>query len=160
MKSSSWIKYFFIFSVFIGLNAAASGTSIRGGGDEDGLAFQSAYLFALNDIRLNYKELYEQIAPSGVYRTAFEARIYVFDGPLFLDDKTRDQSLLAINDPAEISIALSRLRWRELTDTNLRRGMALHEILSLVRLEGTGQYPYSATYMMLKQSEPDKGGPK
>ncbi|KYG66677.1 hypothetical protein AZI86_06425 [Bdellovibrio bacteriovorus] len=131
----------------------ASGTSVRGGGDDVGLEFQSAFMFALQDIRLNHQDLYSQIAPSGVYQVALQTKIFVFDGPLFLDDTTQDQNVVALNDPSNYSIALSRPRWEQILDKNVQRGVALHEVLSLVGLEGSGRYPYSATYLNILRAQ-------
>jgi hypothetical protein len=124
---------------------AWAGTSTHGG-DEIGLEFQSAYLFALEDIKLNHRDLYEQIESSDVYQLSTTTRVLVVDRPLVINVDFTTQESVATNDSKLGLILVNRSRWTAIRSEAKKTSLALHEILSIAGIENSGLYTVSAVY--------------
>jgi hypothetical protein len=134
--------------ICVGLSARAQ-DKIGNGGDEVALEFNQAFSTAIRNINeklphlaafLNTKELSAVIA---------KATILITDGPLPVSLNGIPQSSIATNDVEKQQVLIQRARWKELTNSHIKEALALHEILSLARLESTGQYAHSGMYLTL-----------
>lgn len=131
----------------------ASGSSVRGGGDEVALEFHKNFATALQELKEKDQETYSKIAGNSLAGLAQKVKIVVVDDAL--DIKFRDliQNSVAVNTPAQNLIMINRARWNDIQDSRVKEGIALHEILSLKGLEQTGLYPFSAKYLTLQGLE-------
>lgn len=123
--------------------AAFAGTE-RSGGDEVGLSFQATAaqaIVGLNSDALTASKLIElkQMLEKAKYVVVDEALFVSYGGDL----NTVQQSS-AVNEPSTQTIYINRSRWTALTDPFLRQEIALYELLSLIGVEGTGDYHVSS----------------
>ena len=143
------MKHFFalVLITFSFSSALAEGFSVRGGGDEAGLEFTNAYSFALEEIHKNYPDLAAKLAAYQLDGILDEVKIFVDDKPLHVDAGDGQQESVAVNEPATMRIWINRLRWNATTHPRIRQAIALHEVLSLRGVEGTGRYGISGAYL-------------
>ncbi|MEN0058239.1 MAG: hypothetical protein AAGB31_05350 [Bdellovibrio sp.] len=129
------------------VKAEASGLSssgTRGGGDEVGLNFQATAAAALS--YLDHSSL--SPVQLGATKAALEnARYIVVDEALFASvaGASYKQNSVALNDKKTRIIYINRERWKALKKPLEKMQIALHELLGLVGLEGTGDYKISST---------------
>lgn len=126
-----------------GTGESSSGT--RGGGDEVGLNFQAtaaAAIAALDANRLSPAEL------ESLKIMLDHARYVVVDEALFASiggAPDFSQESVALNDRGTETIYINRPRWLKIDDFLVRQQIALHELLSLLGIEDTGNYKISST---------------
>lgn len=125
----------------------ATGTE-RGGGDELGLNFQATAAQAI--VKLQTHKLSQQ--DSAQLKFILEhARYIVVNEAQFVSLGGRPdivQESAATNDKKAQIIYINRAKWLGITDVQLRRRMALHELLGLAGLESTGDYHISSTAIL------------
>lgn len=122
------------------------GGNSGGGGDEDGLDFQRTALQALKGLETNLPEVYETLRPLELENYIDAMSVLVIEEEIDVEAQEFFQNSIAVNFPDSLTIILSRPRWKSVQDQGLREGIALHEILSLARIESTGNYTISAKY--------------
>lgn len=117
-----------------------------GGGGEGEIRFnfqESAQQALTNMQRLSelrslpIKELEKKLA---------SVKILVSDDILYIETQGIRQESPAINNSRENTIVISKPLWLEIKSSVKRESVALHELLSLLELEGTGDYRYSQIY--------------
>lgn len=123
----------------------AGGKAVGNGGDEIGLEFQNAAIRAVNEA-VAYG-LLESAQGVELRALSLSATILVTDNPLGSVRGRYEQESIAINIPEQTTVLVNRFRWQEATNDRLREGLALHEVLSLRGLEGTGNYRISGAYL-------------
>lgn len=139
-----------VLSIF-SLSVSAGGVSFRGGGDDIALEFTNALNEAIRQIQQKHPEIAEQLQGLDLESLSKKATIFIEDKKLFVTigegDKTSEQESVAVNEPLSNSIWINRKRWNKVKQPRIRESIALHEVLSLAGLEGTGRYPVSAMYL-------------
>lgn len=138
-------------------NAQRLGTETHGG-DEIGLEFHRAVKAALEDIQANHPDLYEQIR--GLNLDSFKPKVMVVEKPLVVTVNGVRQSSVAVNTSGKGKdlVQVNRPRWRGIRNPVLMRGVALHEVLCLKKLEKTGEYPISGVYVQRAGLKPSSLG--
>lgn len=118
------------------------------GGDEMGLDVQRSMAIAVGEIHQADVELFKKITRKELEELIMVAKIVIVDQnlPVLIDGV--QQASVATNDPATKIIYVHRQRWKEISESRLKQAIALHELLSLVKLEDTGFYPYSGPYLI------------
>jgi hypothetical protein len=116
-----------------------------GGGDEIALEFQRAFANAVRAVKEG--KVTGAFTAEDLQQTARDSRIFVVDDALLVTLDGSIQNSIAVNEPAKGLIRINRARWNRLKDERLKEAVALHEVLSLRRIEHTGDYSYSARYL-------------
>jgi len=146
------MKLIFLMAMLVSATTFAA-TSKQGkeggnGGDEVGLELQMAVATAMTRIQNMDQVMYAKIAKP-VEAALKRASFVAVDDALDVRVKDLIQNSVAINFPDTGLVMVNRSRWNAIPDTNLMEGIALHEILSLAKLEQTGTYPYSSKYVAM-----------
>ncbi|MGE3260231.1 MAG: hypothetical protein AB7K68_00485 [Bacteriovoracia bacterium] len=128
----------------------ASGSSVRGGGDEVALEFHKSLSRAISELKERDQEIYRRISADRLLDLSREAKIVVVDNALEVKIKDLIQNSVAVNVPAKNLILINRSRWQAIADDRVKEAISLHEILSLQKLEQTGLYEISAKYLALQ----------
>lgn len=145
-------QFVFVFSLifFLGFTSSArilSGNEGAHGGDGVAIEFESALLRALdNSEKMN---LFLGSAPEKIKTALRSTQIIVVDIPLVIRVNGVAQESVAINYRSTKTIQINRSKWNDIIDPHIHEGIALHEVLSLLELEGTGLYTYSSQYVAL-----------
>lgn len=116
-----------------------------GGGDEVALDFQRAFSSAVKAVQEG--KITGSFTAENLQQTARDSRILVVEDALLVTLDGSIQNSIATNEPAKGLIRINRNRWNSLRDERLKEAVALHEVLSLRRIERTGDYTYSARYL-------------
>jgi len=116
-----------------------------GGGDEVALDFQRAFSNAVGAVKAG--KIAGAFTAEDLQQTAKDARILVVEDRLVVTLGGIAQESIAVNQPGKGLIQINRSRWTNLRDDRLKEAVALHEVLSLRRIERTGDYSYSARYL-------------
>lgn len=143
----------FMIAILLMTNAAFAaipmeGSGVRGGGDELGLQFSVAAQAAILEAGRLDAGLAAVLQSADAGKIAATMEVIATDAPLVEFSKGSYQEFVAINEPARGRVYVNRDRWAALGEIG-RRGIALHEVLSLARLEETGRYDHSARYLAL-----------
>lgn len=144
------------------LQKNSSGSSFRiggnsgGGGDEEGLDFQNTALRALAGLRNTLPDLYHSLESADLVSVIAAMNVIVVDEGLAVEAQIFVQNSVAANLPDYATVVLNRKRWRAIRDQGLREGIALHEVLSLKRLESTGDYSISSRYVKALGVSPER----
>lgn len=131
-----------IFSIN-GATALAEGT--RGGGHPDGLDFIRAAKRAAQDLMSDGNTF--KVDLNLLQKTISEMNVLVVDENLPVNFLDLNQQSVAINEPAKSLIQINSNEWKKIVDEKLKRALALHEVLSLMKIESTGRYPVSLNYL-------------
>ncbi|MGZ3694296.1 MAG: hypothetical protein ACXWQO_08935 [Bdellovibrionota bacterium] len=126
---------------------AFAGKEAGNGGDEVALDFLKSATSALEEIHRSSPDLDKLLAPSDLETVARAAQVVVTDTPLMVDLDGVTQESTAVNQPDKNLILINRARWNKISNPELKRGIALHEVASLKGLESTGNYPLSSAYV-------------
>lgn len=119
----------------------------RGGGDDVGLEFQSAFITALRTIQTRDSGLAKKIHDLDATSVLVGAHILAVDSDLKVTSNGVTQDSVATNQPSTETILVNRSRWHAIQNPIIKQGIALHEILSLRGIEWTGQYPISSQFV-------------
>jgi len=117
------------------------GPDVTGGGNDVGLDFQAAALRALQNLKpgildeKTQKAVLEKIKSSQFMEAKQSLSV--------IDANNREQDAIAVNIPDANSVYVDK-KWNGLAREEVRQAMALHEVLSLLRIEKTGDYHISA----------------
>ncbi|RYZ97950.1 MAG: hypothetical protein EOP11_21330 [Proteobacteria bacterium] len=109
------------------------------------LDFQRAFSNAVRAVKEG--KFSGPITTEDLLETARDAQIFVVEDSLLVTLDGSIQSSIATNDPDKLLIRINRMRWERLKDERLKEAVALHEVLSLRRIERTGNYAQSARYL-------------
>jgi protein-disulfide isomerase len=115
-----------------------------GGGTDVALEFQHCAARAIVELRRIIP--LSTLDPKPLELTLANAKIYVTQKPLFIGKGRYRQSVVAKNYPSKQLIVINEKRWRAIRSNVRKESLALHEVLSLKRIEGTGNYKYSQQY--------------
>lgn len=118
-----------------------------GGGDEVGLEFQKVLQDVLEEVRVQMPALFEVLKNKNLQGLAANLKIVVADDELNVGYMAYIQDSAAANLPETLTILVNRKRWLAITDYKLKKAVALHELLSLAKLESTGSYSLSSKYL-------------
>lgn len=118
-----------------------------GGGDEVGLEFQKVLQDVLEEVRVQMPSLFEVLKRNNLQGLAVNLKIVVADDELNVGYMAYIQDSTAANLPETLTILVNRKRWLAITDYKLKKAVALHELLSLAKLESTGSYSLSSKYL-------------
>lgn len=119
------------------------GTKDGGGGDALAFEFQSAAQQALRNLQGIVPNTFTDVSQRNIGFTIENAKIIFVDQSLDVEINALIQSSVAFNSPKTQTILVNRHRWNLLNES-LKETIALHEFLSLVRLESTGSYSISS----------------
>jgi hypothetical protein len=122
------------------------GGNSGGGGHDLGLEFQKFMFDALAGLKTNLPDVYRQLESYDLDTVASNAQIIVLENALDATVQGYLQDSVAVNLPETQIILVNGSRWQGVQDSKLREGIALHELLSLKKLESTGFYPISSRY--------------
>jgi hypothetical protein len=120
-------------------SALASGHSGVGGGNNIALEFMQGLTSALKSM--------PSLNEAQVLAKAQGASIIIVNKPLSVQILGVKQPSIAINDPEMDVIQINEVQWNTIGDIHQKEGIALHEVLSLMGLESSGNYPISAQYV-------------
>jgi len=137
----------FLLTSLISLPAMAEGTSIRGGGDELALDFAITLRAAVAEVRERFPTWGTELDLAGLEAAPDRTTIFVTSAALVVPAGGGEQESVAANDPSSRTIWINRSRWEGISNGRIRRAIALHEFLSLEKIEGTGRYPYSLRFL-------------
>ena len=126
--------------------APVEGRETGNGGDAVALEFQVSAQEAIQDISKNQAR-YPKAQAGELMRAFVGASILVTDKPLFVKKGDVTQESAAVNFHGPDTILINRDRWREIKTVQVRRALALHEILGLLGVESTGDYSVSQVYL-------------
>ncbi|HLD99197.1 MAG TPA: hypothetical protein VJB59_02995 [Bdellovibrionota bacterium] len=138
------VTLFTAAAVLVPFLARASGES-SGGGDPIALEFkQAAYSAAREVLAMNLvsSSILQNLIP-----TIDSAQVFVTADALSVALNNFQQQSAAVNMPADLLILVNPQRWSAIQDNDTRKALALHEILSLMKLERTADYSISGRYL-------------
>ena len=146
------LKIFFLTAiVYTAVSAPMQAWSFenggRGGGDDVGIEFHSSFIQGLDALKRRNPTLYRELANFKPLELLDNAKLVTVDTPLAITFNGLVQNCVAENDPESMVVSINRKRWNSISSSDVKRGLALHEILSLHRVEGTGQYRYSGQFL-------------
>jgi|GEM_PF-5027533 hypothetical protein len=121
---------------------AVVGNEGGGGGETVGLEFQAAAYRALQnaDSTLLDKATYQR-----AIETIRNARFLVTKEKLtVLDQNGREMNPVAVNYPNLQSIYIDAEKWNGIAHEDVRQSLSFHEVLSLMKIEKTGDYHLSS----------------
>ena len=141
-----------LFSLLIAVLMAATAHAGKesGGGDPVEVDFIGAFNAAVDryqDGETN--DLFNFVGPD-LLGIEERAKILVVNDPLFVTKNGRDEEVTARNTPDTLTIEVNRARWNATQDERLKEATALHEFLSLLKIESTGRYPISGGHKTFK----------
>lgn len=148
---------FLVTIMLFGYQAKAfviGGDHAGNGGNEVGLEFESSFRQALIKVAAHKIEGLESIVKIDYDIRLRDLKILVVDEPLQVTIDGQTQECVAINYPDQKAIRVSSIKWKALDNPWIREGIALHEVLSLLGFESTGQYRYSARYISNFSQDP------
>jgi hypothetical protein len=90
---------------------------------------------------------YPELQSAHLEQVLENAKIIASDTPLYRSIDGVNQRADAINFHNPDTIVLDEGLWHEITDPNVRKALALHELLGLAGLEESGLYPISGKYL-------------
>jgi len=134
---------------YLGKKNLALGTKDGGGGDDVAIDFSGAAEKALRELQQADAKTYSELMVKGIEGVLANAHIIVVDDTLDVEFKNLIQSSVAFNSPKWQTILVNRARWKDIPSENLKKSIALHEVLSLRGLESTGYYPISGRFWTL-----------
>ena len=151
-----------LMSIF---SAQVSFASTRGGqegdaGDDLSIEFLLSFGTALKELQTSLPNIYESLLPLQLPQMAASIKIVILDCEETQNDcpinftVTIDgipQQSVAINIASANTIIINRVRWNKIKAEHIKEAIALHEILSMKKLEGSGFYPISGKYVMAFQ---------
>ena len=138
-----------IFSLLVGLIFSLSsmaGFSVRGGGDEIGIEFLTLFSQALKNIQDGDNAELKKLLKKNFGPKVAKIQVVVVDEPLPVGVNGAIQESTAVNYPMLNLIKVHRARWNKVPSLHAKESLVLHEILSLLGLEATGDYRFSALY--------------
>lgn len=157
MKPLKKFTFFYLLtSLLYTVSSFAEGVSVRGGGDEIGLEFIKAAQDSIKNIRDRYPDIARKFNTAIVDSLLAESKIIIVEEPLFVPADNGQQASVAVNEPSSKTIWIHRQRWKAISSIHIREAIALHEILSLRKLEHTGRYPISSAYLGKFQEQNDE----
>lgn len=117
------------------------------GGDPLALEFAQSARDAIQDIQNSAGE-YPAIKAAELSATLSTAKILIVNEALFVTSGKTKQESAAVNFSETNSIYVNRKSWSSITSSEIRKALALHELLGLAGKESTGSYPISQKYLL------------
>lgn len=142
------MKKFFLLSAVICFSAHVwAGPITSGGGDDVALEFQSSFKAAISRIKSSKNSLLREVSKINFESKLPNLKVATVTTLLetSIDDLTQEST--AMNYLQNQLIKINRERWNSIINPFLKEGLALHEMLSLIGKEGSGNYKYSSQYV-------------
>ena len=143
MKTSAFVAA--LMSALTTVSAYA-GRETGNGGDPLELEFKRSAQEAIQDVKAD-PEKYPRLKDVDLMKTILGTDVHVVDQPLFVKKGEVSKESTAMNYNGPDTILINRQRWSEIVDAKIRRALALHEVLGLLKIEGTGDYSISQVYL-------------
>lgn len=115
-----------------------------GGGTDLVFEFKEAARKAIRE--LPHHTQLQKLPVKKIARKLESANIIVSEQRLFVKIGNIRQEVAALNYRRRNLIVMNRPMWNSITSNLRKEAVALHEVLSLMELEGTGNYTYSQRY--------------
>ncbi len=131
---------------------AEQGRETGNGGDTSALEFKISAMEAVRDLVTSISD-YPELAGHDLARIAYGVAVVIVEKSLFVTHGASTQESTAVNYRDQNKIEVNRARWKALENVDLRKAIALHEILSLAGIEETGSYPVSIRYLQARGFE-------
>jgi len=128
--------------------AGGGGSDAGNGGNESALEFDQSARTALQ-IYGNVLKTYPELRGVDLVAILERAQILVASTPLYAVANGVKQPSTALNFPESKTVILDGRRWKRITQKPVREALALHELLGLAGVEGTGNYFISKKYLSL-----------
>ena len=127
---------------------AERGTTGSGGGVETGIDFKSNILEALKTAKSlpEIKDLFDAEAIEKKI-TSGKIKVIVTDEPVYIIIDKIKQPSTASNDPDRGNIVVNEDRWEKIPYERVRQALALHEVLSVEKIEKSAVYHISSRYL-------------
>ena len=126
--------------------AFAGGKVIGNGGDPRALEFINSAKIAIEDLKKN-EALYPEVKSKDLDAILTGTEVLVSQAPVFSLKGDVRQFSTAINYHDPDTIVVYGPMWSSIKNIQIRKALALHEILSLAGLEETGNYSISKRYL-------------
>jgi hypothetical protein len=127
--------------------SAFAGPRDSGGGNDLGLDFESEAMRGIQNLSsAEADDTLKQKMRAVVASTKF----IVVNQDLYVKINGDTQPALVINDPSANTVTINGNAWPKLSSEPQRQSLAVHEVLSLMKIESTGDYHISAA---LKNAE-------
>ncbi|HWU44876.1 MAG TPA: hypothetical protein VN132_15595, partial [Bdellovibrio sp.] len=136
--------------------ALTSGGVGTGGGDDDGAKFRAYAALGVDQL----KDRFTADQSALIKEALSKARILMVDEKQFavLGEVTQDS--VALNNPETGIVTVSRDRWHQVERKRkaMSKTISTHEVLSLVKMESTGQYDHSSEILVdeMKKQKPSQ----
>ena len=124
----------------------AGGKVIGNGGDSRALEFSKSAADAIVEIK-SKPLLYPEVKDIDLQKVLDNSEILVSEIPVYAMKGDVRQFSTAINYHDPDTIVVYGPRWSGVKNIYIRRALALHEVLGLAGLEGTGDYSISKRYL-------------
>jgi uncharacterized protein len=129
-------------------NFEMEGSSGRGGGDPLALEFKATAQVMLRNLQPIISRVpFSNIDFTRLQNEVSNAQILISDNELPISHDGVIQNGAAENHPNQNLIILSRQDYSKIGSAALQQALALHEYLSLMGVESTGNYPISGAYL-------------
>ncbi|MDR3608063.1 MAG: hypothetical protein P4M08_11865 [Oligoflexia bacterium] len=129
-----------------GLGVFGGGST--GGGDALALEFKAAAEVALQNLQSQKSTAFSGVNLAQLQNKIESAQILVSDGALAVAQDGIIQDSAAENIPSRNLIILNRAGYSKIGIPAIQQALALHEFLSLMGVESTGNYPISGQYLL------------
>lgn len=135
-----------ISCIMISTSNAWAGKETGNGGDPIGIEFHKAAEQVIADVEQT-RSFYPELGSIDLNAVLQSATILATDDRLTVPVGNQTQDSTAENDPIQKIIWVNRTAWNQNKSPQVRKALAFHELLGLVGLETTGQYPISGRYL-------------
>jgi ankyrin repeat protein len=125
---------------------SSEGSSARGGGDPLALEFKATADVALKNLQLLKRAPFSDVNFALLQKKIDTAQVIITDQSLDVSKDGFTQNSAAENQPENNLIIVNRESYTVLAAT-VQQALALHEFLSLMGIESTGNYPISGKFL-------------
>lgn len=145
-----WVLFLSVSLLALNVNATGGGGSEAGnGGDEVSLQFEGAFKKSLVEMKKRNDPFFKEVLNISFSQRLPALKIMTVEEPLDVTVNGVTQECTAMSFPANQLIKVNRTRWGDISTSAIREALALHEVLSLLGMEGTGNYKFSSRYLMV-----------
>jgi ankyrin repeat protein len=127
---------------------ADKGGESGGGGDALALEFKATAEVALKNLQAMHGAPFSSVSIAQLQNKINSAQILISDTPLSISEDGVIQNSSAENNPGQNLIVINRSDYTKIENATVQQSLALHEFLSLLGLESTGNYPISGQYLI------------
>ena len=139
-----------LFALFLSFCSFAMSPDVEGregdGGDPVALDFQRQAQVAISYVK-SEKESFPALQTVDLVAVLLNTRYYVVDTPQYVSRDGVSQEVAVVNYKDPHTDVINRMRWKAIKEESIKKALALHELLSLEGIEGTGNYSHSQAYL-------------